>query len=130
MTVTRLTIRRGDVELAVTDQGGDGPPLLLLHGLAGSSRELEPTARALTGSYRALLMDQRGHGHSTRRPEDLSRVAYVDDVVAVLDPPSSACTNRAGRSGGSWRSRLAWSSGGTGGSSTRKRLGISMRWGD
>lgn len=80
-----LTVRRDDVELSVTDRGGDGSPLLLLHGLAGSSRELLPTADALTDSFHVLLLDQRGHGLSTRRPVDLSRKAFVDDVVAVLE---------------------------------------------
>ncbi|WP_435735336.1 alpha/beta hydrolase [Cellulosimicrobium sp. PMB13] len=80
----RLTVRRDDVALSVTDRGGDGPPLLLLHGLAGSSRELMPTADALTDSFHVLLLDQRGHGLSTRRPVDLSREAFVDDVVAVV----------------------------------------------
>lgn len=51
------TIRRGDVSIAVTDVGGHGPPVLLLHGLAGSSRELLPTARALKDSFRVLLVD-------------------------------------------------------------------------
>ena len=76
-------LRGGEVSIAVTDFGGDGPPLLLLHGLAGSSRELLPTAAALAESFRVVLMDQRGHGLSTRRPDDLSRAAYVDDVVRV-----------------------------------------------
>lgn len=84
---------RGDVTIAVRDLGGDGPPLLLLHGLAGSSRELLPTARELTDRFRVILMDQRGHGESTRRPADLSRQAFVDDVVAVLDEvaPGERC---------------------------------------
>lgn len=80
-----LRVGRGEVTLAVTDLGGDGPPLLLLHGLAGSSRELLPTAAALADSHRVLLMDQRGHGRSTRRPQDLTRRAFVDDVVEVLE---------------------------------------------
>ncbi|MGZ0152784.1 alpha/beta fold hydrolase [Kribbella sp. WER1] len=77
--------RRGDVEIAVTERGGDGPVLVLLHGLAGSSRELLPTADALADRFRVLLIDQRGHGRSTRRPADVSRAAYVGDVVAVLE---------------------------------------------
>ena len=59
--------------------------MVLLHGLAGSSRELLPTAYRLTDSFRVLLIDQRGHGHSSRRPDDVSRQAFVDDVVAVLE---------------------------------------------
>ncbi|WP_232820258.1 alpha/beta fold hydrolase [Brachybacterium sp. YJGR34] len=73
------------MSIAVTEVGGDGPPLLLLHGLAGSSREMLPTARALSDDFRVLLMDQRGHGRSSRRPADLSREAFVGDVVRVLE---------------------------------------------
>lgn len=84
---------RGDVSISVTDRGGDGPPVLLLHGLAGSSRELSPTAEALSDSFRVLLMDQRGHGCSTRCPADVSRAAFVDDVVAVIEQvvPAQGC---------------------------------------
>lgn len=83
-------IQRGEVRVAVTDRGGDGPVVILLHGLAGSSRELLPTADALIDSFNVLLVDQRGHGRSTRRPDDLSRQAFVDDVVAVIEQLSPA----------------------------------------
>lgn len=83
--MTDSTVQRpGGVSIAVTDLCGDGPVVVLLHGLAGSSRELLPTAHALQG-HRVLLVDQRGHGASTRLPDDLSRDAFVDDVVAVLE---------------------------------------------
>lgn len=59
--------------------------MVLLHGLAGSSREFGPTAAALVDDFRVLLIDQRGHGRSTRRPADLSRTAFVDDVAAVIE---------------------------------------------
>ncbi|GAA3350200.1 alpha/beta hydrolase [Amorphoplanes nipponensis] len=58
----------------------DGPPLVLLHGLAGSAREM---TMSLPG-HRIIAPDQRGHGHSVRRPDDLSREAYVADVVRVV----------------------------------------------
>ena len=88
-----MILTRGDVSLAVTDFGGDGPPLILLHGLSGSSRELLPTANALSDAYRVLLVDQRGHGASTRRPADLSREAFVDDVTHVIEAcaPGERC---------------------------------------
>ena len=85
MTPSEKVVRRGGVEISVTDYENNLPPVVLLHGLAGSSRELRPTAEALSDSFRVLLIDQRGHGRSTRRPEDLSRQAFVDDVVCVLE---------------------------------------------
>ncbi|WP_168211686.1 alpha/beta fold hydrolase [Ruania zhangjianzhongii] len=85
MTTARRLIRRGDVDISVTDRGGNGPAVVLLHGLAGSSRELLPTADRLADSFRVLLIDQRGHGDSSRHPADVSRQAFVDDVVAVLE---------------------------------------------
>ncbi|HIV57314.1 MAG TPA: alpha/beta hydrolase [Candidatus Stackebrandtia faecavium] len=84
MTAHHLTVPNGDVDIDVTDCGGQGPPVILLHGLAGSSRELLATAAAITDSYRVLLIDQRGHGRSTRRPADLSREAFVSDVATVI----------------------------------------------
>jgi pimeloyl-ACP methyl ester carboxylesterase len=54
---------------------------VLLHGLAGSAREL---AIELPG-HRVIVPDQRGHGHSIRRPADLSRAAYVADVVRIIE---------------------------------------------
>lgn len=97
---TRTAVRRGDVTLSCLC-AGDGPDtVVLLHGLAGSAAEMLPGAAALLsgrhddspvppersrGTPRVIAIDQRGHGHSTRRPDDLSREAYVGDVVAVVD---------------------------------------------
>ncbi|MCR2826595.1 alpha/beta fold hydrolase [Microbacterium sp. zg.Y909] len=79
-----MLIDRGSVQISVVDRGGDGALLVLLHGLAGSARELLATADALTDAFRVVLVDQRGHGQSSRRPEDLSRQAFVDDIVEVI----------------------------------------------
>ncbi|GAA2529050.1 alpha/beta hydrolase [Microbacterium mitrae] len=80
----RLTVHRDGASIAVHDLGGDGPIVILLHGLAGSSREMRATAEALEGCH-VLLIDQRGHGDSTRRPQDLSRNAFVGDIIAVIE---------------------------------------------
>jgi pimeloyl-ACP methyl ester carboxylesterase len=84
MDLVRAALRRGDVELSFLT-GGEGPPVVLLHGLAGSAEEFAPTARALLPDHRVVALDQRGHGHSTRRPTVLSREAFVADVVAVIE---------------------------------------------
>jgi pimeloyl-ACP methyl ester carboxylesterase len=44
--------------------------------------------RHLLPRCRTVALDQRGHGHSTRMPDDLSRDAFVDDVAAVIDAAS------------------------------------------
>jgi pimeloyl-ACP methyl ester carboxylesterase len=82
--VKRVEIHRNSVTLSCLD-GGSGDAIVLLHGLAGSGQEMLPTAESLLPGHRVIAVDQRGHGRSTRRPHDLSRQAYVDDVVAVVE---------------------------------------------
>jgi pimeloyl-ACP methyl ester carboxylesterase len=58
--------------------------MLLLHGLAGYAGEWDPSARVLRSHYRVFALDQRGHGESTRRPQDLMRSAFVEDCAAAI----------------------------------------------
>jgi pimeloyl-ACP methyl ester carboxylesterase len=88
MPLTRFAVPRPEVTLSALRGGTHGDPVVLLHGLAGAAQELAPTAEALLDRHRVLALDQRGHGHSARRPADLSRRAFVDDVIAVLDEPA------------------------------------------
>jgi pimeloyl-ACP methyl ester carboxylesterase len=76
---------RDGVRLAVTDFGGHGPPVLLLHGLAGSAGEWTETAAWLTERARVIAPDARGHGDSERVPSDVSREAHVADAVFVAE---------------------------------------------
>ena len=84
MGTSEFTVRRGPVELHVTDTAGTGSPVVILHGLAGSSTEMLATARALP-HHRVLVPDARGHGRSTRRPDDVSREAHVADVIHLIE---------------------------------------------
>ncbi|MFG2039802.1 alpha/beta fold hydrolase [Dactylosporangium sp. NPDC048998] len=81
----RVELHHGDVTLSCLIGGPRRVPVVLLHGLAGGAEELRPTAEALVGRHRVLVLDQRGHGHSTRRPDDLSRRAYAADVAEVIE---------------------------------------------
>jgi pimeloyl-ACP methyl ester carboxylesterase len=78
-------IQREDVRLAALDYRGEGPPLLLLHGLAGHAGEWAATAAWLRPIYRVIALEQRGHGRSTRRPQDCSCPAFVDDAAFALE---------------------------------------------
>ena len=79
------TTDRDEVQLACAEFGGDGTPVVFLHGLAGCGEEWVEAASALTPGYRVLAPDQRGHGRSERRPSDVSRGAYVADVAMWLE---------------------------------------------
>ncbi|MFI6442038.1 alpha/beta fold hydrolase [Streptomyces sp. NPDC050759] len=62
-----------------------GPPVLLLHGLAGHLGEWDDLAGRLEASgHRVVSYDARGHGESTRRPASVSRAAHVEDAVTLL----------------------------------------------
>lgn len=84
---------------------GAEPTIVVLHGLAGSGREFERTASALTGR-RVILIDQRGHGRSTRYPRDVSRDAFVSDAVRVITAESSYPVDLVGQSMGAHTAML------------------------
>jgi pimeloyl-ACP methyl ester carboxylesterase len=76
---------RNGTRLACMDFGGNGSPVMLLHGLAGHATEWAQTAAWLTARHRVLAPDLRGHGRSERRPSDVSRSAAVDDIAAWIE---------------------------------------------
>lgn len=83
-------MRRGDVELRGEARGESGEVVLFLHGLAGYGREWSAVVDSCCFDRRVVLLDQRGHGSSSRRPQDISREAFVADVVAVARAVSGA----------------------------------------
>jgi pimeloyl-ACP methyl ester carboxylesterase len=79
-----LHLQRDGARLAGLDFGGAGPPVLLLHGLAGYAGEWAETAGWLTGRARVVALDARGHGGSERFPADVSRAAHVADAAFAV----------------------------------------------
>jgi pimeloyl-ACP methyl ester carboxylesterase len=75
------------VRLAVA-QDGEGPPVVLLHGLTATRRYVVMGSRALERSgHRVIAYDARGHGQSSRAP-DPGAYGYevlAGDLRAVMD---------------------------------------------
>ncbi|MFC4068420.1 alpha/beta fold hydrolase [Actinoplanes subglobosus] len=63
---------------------GDGPPVLLLHGLGDSGRDWDPVLDGLAAASTVFALDLRGHGDSDR-PGDYSFELMRDDVLGFLD---------------------------------------------
>ncbi len=69
-------------------RGGQGPTLLLLHGIAGSSRTWIPAMRLLCHDYTVLAPDFLGHGESAKPPGDYSLgnlAASMRDLLRLLE---------------------------------------------
>ena len=58
---------------------GEGQPLLILHGLFGSSDNWQTLGKQLAEHYQVFLIDQRNHGHSPHS-NDFSYELMADDL--------------------------------------------------
>src|SRR5918997_3599599 len=71
-----------------TAQLGEGPPVVLLHGLSATKRYVVHRSKALPrAGYRMIAYDARGHGESAA-PDDPDAYEYSDlcaDLAAVMD---------------------------------------------
>ncbi len=68
---------------------GDGPPVLILHGLFGSGRNWTSIARKLARRYQVYALDLRNHGDSPWA-DDMSYAAMAADVVAFMNDSALA----------------------------------------
>ncbi|WP_431284608.1 alpha/beta fold hydrolase [Humitalea sp. 24SJ18S-53] len=64
-------------------EAGDGPPLVLLHGLFGAAANWGAIQKALSASYRVIALDLRNHGQSPRGPS-MDYAAMAVDVAETL----------------------------------------------
>jgi pimeloyl-ACP methyl ester carboxylesterase len=65
---------------------GAGAPVILLHGGLGHSGNWGNQVPALVeNGYRAIVIDSRGHGHSTHDARPYTYELMASDVLAVMD---------------------------------------------
>jgi pimeloyl-ACP methyl ester carboxylesterase len=79
------TLEGAGVELAY-DERGDGPPVVLVHGTAGTRAGWDSTRAALGQGFRTIAYDRRGCGQSGT-PEDYRATTvpeHADDLAAVI----------------------------------------------
>jgi pimeloyl-ACP methyl ester carboxylesterase len=65
--------------------GGDGRPLVLVHGLGGTIENWRALAPPLAANQRVLVPDLPGHGHSAPLPEARDVDALAEAVLAVAE---------------------------------------------
>src|SRR3954470_24108348 len=67
---------------------GDGPVVLLIHGIAGTSEQWGEVAPVLAQDYTVVAPDLLGHGQSAKPRGDYSLGAYavsMRDLLIALD---------------------------------------------
>jgi pimeloyl-ACP methyl ester carboxylesterase len=64
-------------------EAGSGDPVIILHGLFGSSDNWMSIGRKLAANYRVLLPDARNHGNSFHDPE-FNYPAMADDLKKLM----------------------------------------------
>ncbi|MFF3443751.1 alpha/beta fold hydrolase [Streptosporangium sp. NPDC002721] len=83
MSPQDITITDHVVPLAARDHGGDGPAVVLLHGLGGTLEAWDALAPLLARRHRVVAVDLRGHGLSGDAPWEWD--AVLDDLDAVVE---------------------------------------------
>lgn len=83
---------------------GDGPPLVLLHGLGSARQAWDPVLDALAERFDVLAVDLPGFGESAALPADVEPLPAViaANVASFLDAHGVVAPHVAGNSLGGW----------------------------
>lgn len=75
---------------------GQGPPLLLVHGIAMSHHAFHGTAEALAGDFTVYAVDLPGFGESDLLPGPPTMRALADACAELVDEPFAVAGNSLG----------------------------------
>lgn len=85
-TLSNLLVSEEEVRLHIEDSGGEGPPVVLIHGWPLSSKAWGPQVSVLRNAgYRVVTYDRRGFGQSAKPDSDYSYDTLADDLLSVMD---------------------------------------------
>lgn len=83
LETTRVVLE--DHQTRVFDSGGDKPALILVHALGLDHRMWREVIPCLTGRFRVIAYDLRGHGAAAGAPVAKGLATYSGDLLALLD---------------------------------------------
>jgi pimeloyl-ACP methyl ester carboxylesterase len=62
----------------------EGPPLILIAGLASDSQSWEPVMGSLSENFKVISLDNRGVGRTIHQDIDISIEKMTDDCISLL----------------------------------------------
>ena len=78
-------IKVNGLTLHYLDYGGDGPLIILTHGLTVNAWTLDPLARRLSPRWHVLVVDLRGRGLSDKPATGYTLPDIAGDILALMD---------------------------------------------
>jgi pimeloyl-ACP methyl ester carboxylesterase len=78
------TVQINNIEMYYEEYGA-GEPLVLLHGFGGCSQNWLPFIAELSERHRLVVVDLRGHGHSTNPENKFTHREAASDVFLLLE---------------------------------------------
>ena len=63
---------------------GQGKPVIIIHGLLGSSRNWSSFAKKLSGQYQVITLDLRNHGNSSHA-DSMTYAEMASDILQVME---------------------------------------------
>ncbi len=82
------------------DRAGAGPPLVLMHGIAGNASAWRTQMDNLSDAYDVIAWDAPGYGRSDDPPGDWPMAEYAEYLAGFLDALGIAQTHLLGQSWG------------------------------
>ena len=73
------------IKLHYLDWGGDGPPLILVHGIGDNPHVFQDLATVLHADFRIIAYARRGHGRSDAPPEPYDGLMLAEDLHQLLN---------------------------------------------
>jgi 3-oxoadipate enol-lactonase len=83
-----------------TEQKGDGPTMIFVHGMCGDSRVWTDQVNRLADRFRCTTYDRRGHSRSPRTDVHETVELHADDLAGLISVLDLAPTIVVGSSGG------------------------------
>jgi pimeloyl-ACP methyl ester carboxylesterase len=84
ITTRGHTVQINNIEMYY-EEYGVGKPLVLLHGFGGCVQNWLPFIAKLSEPYRLIVVDLRGHGHSTNPENKFTHREAASDVFLLLE---------------------------------------------
>jgi 3-oxoadipate enol-lactonase len=69
----------------IVDTGGEGTPVVLIHGLAADHQMWTEVVKQLAKHHRVIAYDVRGHGRAAGAPKPFTVPVFAADLAALMD---------------------------------------------